>query len=304
MTISVVIATLNRPSDLERALRSVLAQTRPALEVLVIDQSEDDRSLEAVLRLDAGRGLVRHLRQTEKSLVKARNRGLDEARGEAVSFLDDDVELEPDYYEQVERVFAQSPRIGAVGGSVTNTVVPTGWKWNARLMIRQIFLHNQAPGCLTASGFGYPIYERPIRKAVDVQMLHGCNMTFRREAIGSERFDEWFSGYGFREDAEFSYRISKRWVLRMSPEPRLKHFESPANRLDVERLKRMEMRNYLYVARKHRGRGLGARLLFVWSAAGLVALDVLECLSRRDAAKSLKLKASVRALGQAIREPS
>jgi len=89
---SIVITTHNRPELVSRALASALAQTMGKLEVLVVDDgsrppyeadSEDDRV--RVIRRDRAGGPS-----------AARNTGLAEARGEWITFLDDDDELAPD----------------------------------------------------------------------------------------------------------------------------------------------------------------------------------------------------------------
>lgn len=86
---------------------------------------------------------------------------------------------------------------------------------------------------------------------MQVEMLSGCNMNFRKELLGNDKFDEWFTGYSYREDAEFSYRISRKTVLKMIPEARLYHNCSRSNRMNLEDQKILEIKNYYYVYKKH-----------------------------------------------------
>ena len=84
-TVSVVIPTHNRRASLARAVRSVLAQEGVDLQVLVVD----DGSAPAVRPWTDAR--VRVLRNDRaEGVAAARNRGLDEASGEWIAFLDDD----------------------------------------------------------------------------------------------------------------------------------------------------------------------------------------------------------------------
>ncbi len=296
LAVSVIIATLNRPEDLRRALTSLALQTGPVDQILVVDQSTDERTKNVVVEMKeryspALKGISYHF-LAERSAVKARNFGIKNSDFEIISFVDDDAELFPDYFEKVKKYFIKNPSLGALGGSVVYQKEPRGLKWVLRLVLFRFFLLNWGDGKMTASGFGYPIYERGIRKVTPVEMLHGCNMNFRRSAIGDERFDEWFTGYSFREDAEFSYRISRKSKVWMVPDAKLYHHESPSNRLDVENLKEMQIRNYYYVFKKHRRRSFFSKWFFFFSLSGLLLLDVLEFLSRRDQIRRRGLSAA------------
>ena len=104
MTLSVIIATMNRPDDLRAALESIAKQSLMPSEVLVIDQSVDNRTRLLVEGLKARDPRLTdpllYYFQEEKSLVKARNRGISEASGELITFLDDDVVLFEDYFDK------------------------------------------------------------------------------------------------------------------------------------------------------------------------------------------------------------
>ncbi len=101
--VSVVIPTFRRPETTVRAVRGVLAQTYAELDVIVVDDYSGDGTAEAVERLadQLGETRIRVLRLEKNSGPgEARNRGMAEARGEFIAFLDSDDELEP---ESIER---------------------------------------------------------------------------------------------------------------------------------------------------------------------------------------------------------
>jgi GT2 family glycosyltransferase len=278
MILSVIIATMNRSADLERALLSLGSQARLPDEVIIVDQSRDDATRVLCERFNAGgalMGRLRYLPQSQPSLVAARNRGVSSVKGEIVGFLDDDVVLLPDYYQRILAALEADAHLGAVGGCVLNTPFG-GVRWRLRQGLATAFLLNFWNGRMTPSGFGYPIYHRAITRPTRVDMLHGCNMTFRSQALRGEAFDTWFSGYSYREDAEFTYRISKRWKILMIPEARLYHNESTSNRLDRRELRSMRMRSYEYVWRKHKGPGSISSLLFRYSVFGLHMIEQIE----------------------------
>lgn len=88
---SVIIPTHNRADLLVRAVKSVLVQTEPNFEVIVVDDASTDNTPSVVAAMSDER--IRYIRH-EKGLgsAGARNAGIREARGEFVAFLDDDDE--------------------------------------------------------------------------------------------------------------------------------------------------------------------------------------------------------------------
>lgn len=101
--VSVIIPTHNRAVLLERALKSVRAQTYRHHEVIVIDDASADATPEVVRNFTGLR--IRYIRN-EKNYggAAARNVGIREARGDYIAFLDDDDEWEPDKLEEQMRL--------------------------------------------------------------------------------------------------------------------------------------------------------------------------------------------------------
>lgn len=277
MAISVVICSFQRPQDLRNLLESLVQQTLLPQEVVIVDQSTDDRTRRLMQEYarSPSSGIDRwiYVHQNEKSLVKARNRGIKEATGDIVSFLDDDVVPLKDYLEVISRYFQDS----SIGGVTGNLVVPQplkGVKWEMRQLLSRIFLVNSFYGRMTPSSFGYPIFEE-VKELREVELFSGHSMNFRRELVEREPSDEWFSGYSFREDVDLSYRISRHSRLVLAPEARFHHNYSPANRPDVRDLQRMAFRNYLYLFKKHRPQTLWYKLLFGYSVFGILFMEFL-----------------------------
>lgn len=91
MKVSVIMPAYNAEKYIEAAIRSVLRQTWTEFELLVIDDCSRDSTAEITERLAAEDGRITLLRSAENVGVSAgRNRGVQEARGEWIAFLDSD----------------------------------------------------------------------------------------------------------------------------------------------------------------------------------------------------------------------
>ncbi len=89
--ISVIIPTYNRASFIEKALVSVVNQTRSCSEVLVVDDGSCDATADIVRQIAGqSRVEVRYIHQGNKGASAARNRGIKEARHDILCFLDSD----------------------------------------------------------------------------------------------------------------------------------------------------------------------------------------------------------------------
>ncbi len=113
--ISVVIPLYNKEREVERAVRSVLGQTRLPLEIIVIDDGSTDGSAVVTERL--GAPLVKLISQSNHGVSTARNRGIAEARGRYVALLDADDAWEPGYLAKIEQLIARYPDCGAYATS-------------------------------------------------------------------------------------------------------------------------------------------------------------------------------------------
>ncbi|WP_148864356.1 glycosyltransferase family 2 protein [Marinobacter fonticola] len=113
-TVSVIIPVFNRAHLLRRTIDSVVAQSFPDFEVLLVDDCSDDDPAAVVESFGDSR--LRYLRQPQnQGVAAARNRGLREAKGEYIAFLDDDDEWFPEKLAlQVELFRRSSPEVGLV----------------------------------------------------------------------------------------------------------------------------------------------------------------------------------------------
>jgi len=94
--VAVVIPAYNAGRHIGRALDSVLAQTRPAEEIIVVDDGSTDDTAKVVRTYGEK---VRYIRQENTGAAGARNRGIKETKAEWIAFLDADDEWLPDKLE-------------------------------------------------------------------------------------------------------------------------------------------------------------------------------------------------------------
>ena len=102
--VSVVIPTFRRPDKLERAIESVLAQTYPRVEVIVVDDNDPDTEgrllTEQIMFRYVANSRVRYIKhEHNKNGSAARNTGARNSDAEFVAFLDDDDEFFPEKIE-------------------------------------------------------------------------------------------------------------------------------------------------------------------------------------------------------------
>ncbi|MEM7233975.1 MAG: glycosyltransferase family A protein, partial [Planctomycetota bacterium] len=95
--VSVIIPTYNRAEWICHAVRSVFDQTVPPLEVIVVDDGSTDDTGQVVRKEFPG---VRYFRQANRGVSAARNKGIIEARGQWLAFLDSDDRWLPNKLER------------------------------------------------------------------------------------------------------------------------------------------------------------------------------------------------------------
>jgi glycosyltransferase involved in cell wall biosynthesis len=110
--VSVIIPCYNQAHFLSDAIESVLSQTYPYFEVIVVDDGSPDNTSEVAARYPS----VKCVRQENRGLAGARNGGLPHARGDFLLFLDSDDRLMPDALETNLRYFDAHPGCGLVCG--------------------------------------------------------------------------------------------------------------------------------------------------------------------------------------------
>lgn len=121
-TVTVVTPTLRRPAPLERALASLLSQRAPEgvrIDLLVVDNDAEAGARAQVERIARDAALpLRYVSEPRPGVATARNRGVAEATGDWIAFLDDDEEAAPDWIARMLEA-AEALNADAAFGPVT-----------------------------------------------------------------------------------------------------------------------------------------------------------------------------------------
>jgi glycosyltransferase involved in cell wall biosynthesis len=119
--VTVIIGAYDAERYLAEAIDSVLAQTHPNLELIVVDDGSTDSTAEVA---EAYGPPVRCIRQENGGMAASRNRAIPEAHGAYFPFLDADDRFPPDKLRSQLAVFEADPELDIVYGHVTEFLSP------------------------------------------------------------------------------------------------------------------------------------------------------------------------------------
>jgi len=195
--ISVIICTYNRPNDIGRAVKSVLANTYPDYELLIVDQSDKDETKKLVQKYISEKPHIRYL-WSQRGKSRALNLGVREAKGEIIAVTDDDCVVSEDWLEKIAATFDRV---------TTDSIVVFG-------SVKAV-KHDVKRGFIPANKIRYAEFKGPLSlKKVGLGGIVGMNMVVRKnffEKVGY--FDEILGPGGelkAAEEYDITYRALKK----------------------------------------------------------------------------------------------
>jgi len=120
--VSVVLPVYNRAAYVGETIASVLAQTLPPDELIVVDDGSTDESIAVVESF--ARPCLHVIRQENAGIGAARNRGLEAATGELIAFIDSDDVWERDKLELQVRAMGERDEVQLVFGHLVEFLSP------------------------------------------------------------------------------------------------------------------------------------------------------------------------------------
>ena len=277
-----IIATRNRPTELLETVQSLVAQTVLPGELCIVDSSDETPVRADIEKLcDEVELALDYLHPAPRGLTVQRNLGLDRSSGDPVFLIDDDVYLAPDCHEEVLKEYDRwGPELGGVRASA---ITPSKPFWLAVLWRKLFGIGGWWPEASGNLRPGFWIEGISSSAAVrKTECFVGYFMSYRREVFEHERFDENLAGYGHKEDIDFSYRASRRYVLVQTPKAKCQHMKTQTARMPAFHLQRMNLGNQFYLHRKNMPQDARHKAALWWGLFGLFILNIGRALRYRD----------------------
>ena len=268
---SVIICTYMRPKIIGHLIESITRQAVLPSEVIIVDGSTDFSTKELfedkVFSFPFNYMLVD---EVNRGLTRQRNVGISQAKEDSqyIIFLDDDVVLEPSFFQELLKAF-EDPGVIGVDGWISNenlwkrvkdveqlpqnTMVLDGFylPLSSRDRMRAalgLFPFRYLPGSIPPYGHGKSSLP-PSGKIYAVEHIMGGITAYRKSIFQHIQFSHFFEGYGLYEDFDFSVRASRYGKLVTNTAARLAHYHAPGGRPNLYKYGRMVVRNGWYVWR-------------------------------------------------------
>jgi glycosyltransferase involved in cell wall biosynthesis len=261
-----------RPLPVLKLLQSVQRQTLYPDEILIIDGSTNDETTIALEEAHFNKLKYFLVPKESRGLTKQRNYGIARVGNEVevVCFLDDDIILESNYFEQLLQTYQVFPDALAVGGAIIgeskwecvgDNYNPSirefyfdGWKQSegSRFILRKLLGldSNCPPGYSSMYSHGRSVgFLPPTDKTYEVEMLMGGVSSFKKLVFQTLQFSTYFEGYGLYEDADFTLRVSQFGKMYVNTAAKLNHYHDASGRPNQYQYGKMVVRNGWYVWR-------------------------------------------------------
>ena len=219
MQLSVIIPTKNRKEDLLITLRSIIQQSRPPEEIIIVDQSQE-ACKDEILELFASSGNKSNLMYLWERDISgagaARDAGFKRSSGEIVFFVDDDVTLEKDCIENLLHSYETNPHLGGIGGVDTERA-----NWSLLWLLGKS-LFTCGPFSLKKDGWFFTgwiphYFHKRLTSPYPSRWLVEGIMSFKRHLVAEIGFDKQLTGHVFVHGIDFNYRASQKYPLAIDP---------------------------------------------------------------------------------------
>lgn len=201
MFFSVIIPLYNKADFIESTLRSVFDQRHRDLEVIVVDDGSIDEGARRVEAIVDPR--LRLISQTNQGVSAARNRGIREATGEYVAFLDADDCWDPGYLSAIADLIVQFPGCGMYATHFYR-FHQNGFRLVDRLW-RSAGVRPQRIDCFFER-WGHTNFFCTCSVVIPARIFRDCGIGFPE-------------GEQYGEDQDVWFRIGERWPVAYLPRP-------------------------------------------------------------------------------------
>ena len=247
--LSFIVATKDRPTDLRKMLQSLSDQLIHSEQIIIVDASKE--SVEKITA-EFCQLNIKYIRHPWPSASKQRNAGIKSVGPdiELIGFLDDDIVLEDGAIEKMLEFWRQAPEdVGGCAFNLKNPVSRSELALKRSSLAKWLGIYSKEKGVVMPSG--WHTLTGTVSKTTFVRWLPSGASIWRRNIFEKFRFDEYFDGYSYLEDLDFSFSVSKSHRLAVVAEAGFYHYPSPFGRISHYRFGKIEVANRLYFVRKH-----------------------------------------------------
>ena len=256
--ISVIVCTYNREKYIGRCLEHLLRQhpEPSSYEVLIIDNNSTDRTREICSEFVNRHGeIFRYIMEQSQGLSFARNRGIKEARGSLLVFLDDDAFADVNYIASTRSYFASHPDVLAAGGRIHPQYEDSEPTWMTSFLLPLVAAQDMGDDAVPFKKGRFPI---------------GANMIIRKKAF--ETYGIFNTGLGRKgssleggEEKDFIQRLhAAHERIMFTPQASVTHI-IPPQRVQPD-----------YIRRQAIGVGRSERRRLSTNGAGSLLTKILE----------------------------
>ncbi len=271
MKYSVVVCTYMRPNDIIKMLDSIVLQSIYPDEIIIVDASNNELTKNLNLDLKYKNLQYYYVDANTRGSAKQRNFGITKVADsiDIICFLDDDVVLLENYFEELLNTYNTYPDALGTGGYIINSGINwikkhktykstfienqfDGWitKENPRNLFRKILglQSNVPPGFMPLFSHGQNALP-PSGKIYNAELIMSVVCSYRKNVLDNQKFDNYFVGYSLYEDIALSLKIAKKGKLYINTNAKLYHYHSSFGRPNKFVYGKMVVRNGWYVWR-------------------------------------------------------
>lgn len=268
--IAFIVPTRNRPQLLARLLDSIKIQTIQPDQIIIVDGS--DQSIENEIKTYLNT-TVNYVRVFPPGLTRQRNEGRKALRDDItlVGYLDDDIVMEKDATEAMLDFWETCPQ--DMGGASFNIINSSFYKatWLSKLFC----LDNGRKGSVLKSGNNTGV--APLSENIYSQWLCGGATIWREKIFSEFIYDEWYKGWAYLEDVDFSFTVSKKYKLAAIHSAKVQHLPPPLKPQKYSSFIKRHVVEQYYFVNKHKELSV---FLFFWSILGSILIITLVGLRR------------------------
>jgi len=282
--ISVVIPTRNRARDLERCIKSLLNQTLPPYEIIVIDDDSSDNT-----SIICKKYSVKYIKNSKRMLQSyGKNIGIKKSNSQLVAFIDDDCVAYNTWLEELLKALKNNEKNGIVGGRIKNmsdVKIPDlkEVENNAivKFLIRLFYLRSNKTGKWYINGEVDCNFDSFYEGEVD--FVGAGNMMINKEKV-NVLFDENLKRNCRHEEIDFCYRAKMNDDVKVFFTPRavVLHNFSKTSRVDPFKDLYFMKRNLMYFTLKNGKHKIGILQFLSFIYTQLMDVFVYTILSMKN----------------------